>query len=698
MRGFCPACDAVVSPQSADNPRCPQCHRKIEPQDIESSSTVGSSPARSRAVVGVSVVVVVVAALVAAAWWSQREAELPAPEAAIEAVVSEQQPAKTWQQQFAVAGFQGQRAQTPDQISDELRATAAELSNGAAIVSLFNKHLGVGKLQRQPSDQRRRHSVVSAATLWPQVLAAKARPVHDIEVAWLTATVARARGDSARFVVDRGGVQTPLLLVRTRVVSRLADGTFLNPLNTNLVRPEPIDDATVAGWWLLLRAHVQRTRGEFSEARADIEVAEKLLGDRPIIAFTRGLVALAQGMTDKGLQQCESALARQEDALARLVLADVLAAMRQPFKAYQHVNKALAAKEPLAEAWVSKGLLGIERLSTLPQAQRGAESKKIAEAFSKALELDDDVAGARAGLAQLKIIEEDLLGAEKLLVEAVERHRDTNAALLLAQMWLASRKVADAATMLEKIDRLDDERVVQTLSKALVALGRKEDALKVVGDAQRRFPELLSLAFLRVDLLRQLGQTEAAISALEPLFDSKEADAAAIAQTQIYLQAKQPDKALQSIAKVARRKPTDKSVVTLLLLARLQAGHSDEASVVAKRALDDGVLSELELAGLYLEIDDSDRATAVLELALNRRKPSREVVAMLAMIYVARGDKDKAIALRETMVKNAGEQADEMKSLVDKAIAGAEAELARRTAEQGVASDVPKAETQEILP
>ncbi len=678
MHVFCPACDDQVEVTDTVAARCPVCHRRFASDELIEPEDMASNGPRSGAVrpVVLGAVVVAVIAIALITWLmvdgndrSSKAAD-PAAAGAVNAPL-----AGDWLSLFARAGHKTDKARPPGGVDPGLLKAATGLASDEALTGFLKERKGAGRLAQVPNDRRRDHPVIATEALWRSIEAGKAAPVHAIEAAWLSMAAARARGLEAQFVVDRSGVQTPLLLARTRVAVRTSAGQLLNPLGVEIGKAEVVSDRLMALWWVLLRAHASRSGGDFASTHADLALAARIEPDEAAIQFARGVVTMDQGLLDKGLETCEAALAKRDDGLARLFLADVLAAMQKPFKASGHVDKALKAPNPLPEAWVSKGLLQAGRVATLPEAQKAAALDEAVKSFEKALSLLPSVPGARAGLAQVRLLQQDQTAAEKLLREAVQTYGDVDAALLLVELLQGTKRGAEVAPMLRKLDRLDDERLVQSLARALVLQGDKKGALDVAEEAWKRQPANRAHALLRADLLRQVGRVGDAITALEPLRTGEDSERMTLLQAQLYLQDDKVATAIERLESLSKGASPTREVLLLLLVARVQAGDATALNKFTKRLLDNGLLTELDVAGVFLETGDAERAQTVLEQAVAKPAPAQEAAVMLAMVYVASGRKKDALALRERMVTAAGAGGAALGTKIDEAIASAEQEM-----------------------
>ena len=591
-----------------------------------------------------------------------------------------------WQLRWDQLGLAGTLAERPDADDPVVAITAKKAGDAAGIAALLKQHATAGELRALPSTQVRRHPVRGAGALLAALADGNAKPAHDIEVAWLAAALLRKLDKPVQFITESAGVQTPVLLSRARVGVR-SEGVDIVPLGDPLKAPQVLPEDHAVGWWLIQKAYVQRAGRNFAAAHS-LLAAARALGAEAAADYARGVVEMDQGVFDKGLQRCVRALAVQDDPMARLFLADVLNQVERPFKAWEQVDAVLKKHPELAEAHASKGILEAARVATLPEQDKAAALDKAAVSLRKALQLDPAVAGARAGLAQVLLLKGQNEEAEKLLVEAVEKHRDYAAASILGELW---RNPAQADALIAKLAPLNDGelRVAMALAGAHAARSDLAGALAAVETAHKASPDDPDLGLLRADLLRQNGKTAEAIAALEGLRKAAPDGQVALLQAQLLMQTQKVDDAIAILAPIAKRKPA-KDNMLLLLMAYAQAGKAMEMEATIGKALDKGLMTPVEVAGALIELGDADNAVTLLEKSL-QAKPSTDAAQMLAMILTASGKRKEAEAMRDRVAAKAGELAGPIREAVNEAIQGAEAELKAMAAEDASAGEPKKA-------
>ena len=677
MNAFCPSCDKNVEVKDLTE-RCPQCHRAV----IGGPQAPAPAGNKRRTLIVAAVAVAAVGAGVA--WWSCGCCCDKKPAAAA-AGAGAAASAESLSARLTKAGLSGDAAIAPGPADEAIKKAVAALKDGPALATYVKTLVGPGKLQLQPTTQRRAHPALATAKLFAEVVAGKAQPVHPVEAAFLVAALAQAHGETVTFLTDGAGVQSPLLLSKTRVAVKLADGTVIEPFATGaLQKPQPLALEQVAAWWLVVRAHAERMSFDFKATNADLAAADAIWPNHAIVAFARGVAQLDQGLIDQGLPACEAALAKEDDALARLSLVQMALQLDQPVKAWTLAEQVLKAQPDLAEAHLAVGVLNLQRSVTAPDAQKPGLLTEAKKELEKAKQLDPKVVGVNAALAQLLIQQKDMDGAEKLLQEAAAG-KDQDAALLLSEIQRSKGESAAALKTLQDAgSTVDDERVAVAMAQNQMALKKTEDATATVDAALKANPSSRQLMMVRAELLRTAGKLDEAAAALKPLTESgPDAERARLLQAQLYLQNRDVDKALAILEPAHHAKPEDRETLMLLLIGYAVGEKGDKADALAAAAIEKKLLTVMDVVGVWLQVQQPTRAQKLLEgIMEGKDAPDPEQVALLAMLYTASGKKDEGLKLRDRMAKKAGDKGAAIKAAVDKGLAAAEAEMAQMKAAQ----------------
>ncbi len=673
MKKFCPSCDAVVEVADVPTPRCSVCHKAV----IDTPATEDPDPKRrwtQPLVVGA--VALVLAALVVG--WQLQRAKVP--EAASPAKLAPPVVSADWMATWKTTELKGDRAVAPGIADAALAQYAKAAPNAQALVRQLFALAKPGGLQKVSLSTRRKHPVQPTAELWQAVTAGKAKPVHPIEAAWLLRAMLQARGEMASFVTESAGVQTPLMLSRTRLALKLADGTIAEVGAAQPMQaPKPVSDAQAAAWWLVVRANVLRLHGDFKLVYEDLGAAQLVSPGLPAADFVKGVAQLDQKMDESGVAACEAALLKAEDPLARLFLAEIAVGQDQPVKALQRCDEALKAAPAMPEALVTKAMILLQRVPTLPVDQRDATTIDVGKLLDQALQANPAPSGARAAKAQWLIHKDDMAAAETLLQAGVKDHRELESALMLVEVYNSRQQFTEAAAVFGQAEAsLEDERVVTAWVMALVNAKQPAKAMEIIDKAIALAPTSTTVGLLRAQLLAEAGKIKESIAALEPLKAGPEGDQIAGLQAQLLLQDGQADQAVQLLQAVLTKRPTDKKLVLLQIVALARAKQLELADKVAAKALADKIALPMELVEVWLQSQHMERAQKLLEQEVAVDKPDPKAAATLAVVYVMQDKKPQALALRDKTAKQLGEHGEEFRKAIDEAIAAAEAEKANR--------------------
>ncbi|MSQ84452.1 MAG: tetratricopeptide repeat protein [Myxococcales bacterium] len=684
MNRFCPTCDTTVDVAvDADGvaAKCPRCQNPV----LQAAEAV-AEPAPACGTKGVVYVALGLVAAAVVAGWYWRSSAVPTTTRAV--TTTAPATAQDWAAKLKSAELKAERAIPPGTADAAMVQAAKAAVDAAALVKTLRGLEKAGGIQKISLGQRRKHAVGSSAQLWQSAVAGQSQPVHPIEAAWLWRAMLQAHGSESSFVTETAGVHTPLMLSRTRLALRLANGTLIEPFSVTgiepfatvaLKQPRAVSDGEAMAMWLILRANVERLRGEFAAAYQDLNAADAVFPAYATTLFVRGVAQLDQRMHEQGLASCEAALAKQQDPLARLFLAEVAMAQEQPVKALQRCDEALAASPNLPEALVTKALVLIQRLQSLTEEQREATGVEISRLLELALKADPVPAGARAAKAQLLLIQKQDQVAENFLRQAVKDHKELEAALMLAEVYRSKKRSAEAAQVLQGVNApLDDARVVMTWVQALMEDGKPDNALELLEKAIVLAPDNRTIALLRAQLLAESGKIKESIAALEGLQTGEDGDQIASLQAQLLLQDNQMDRAAAILVKLRVKKPADKKIALLLVVVWARGDKLAQADQLAAQLVADKVVIPMELAEIWLQARQMTRAVALLEKELAVDPPDPKAAATLAVMYVMQGRKADALALRDKAAPKLGDKADEFRKAVDEAIAAAEDEKKQR--------------------
>lgn len=598
--------------------------------------------------------------------------------------------AEVWRARWSAAKLKPGRDVLPD--GPDTAFAALQLKSLDAVRAKLEGLQKAGALVLADPRARRRHEVLTAGAL----LAAsegKAPPtVHPIEAAWLMLALARRVDVGCGIVEVQGAVPTPLMLTRQRYAIRCGEATLTLDGKPLVGATRPLEMAEAAATFLVVRGHVARARGVFDAAQADLVAADSIVPGLPAARFARGVLQVEQGVTEMGEIACTGAVEAADDPMARLFLADVYTATAKPFKAFEMVDAVSKRWPKLAEGHVAQGMLVAGRVETAPDAQKETLIAEARAAFSRALELDPAVGGAEAGLAQLDLIAGDREAAIAKLRAAVTRSKDLDAAALLAQILLNDQDAQGAVAALREVDRRDEERWWMLLVQALASTGDGDSALREAEAASAAFPASKQLVVLRAQLLRQLERVEEAANLMRPLAQDPgpgpEGASFAAMAAELLLQVGDLDGAIAGLRTSLARDPAQKEAAMLLIAALGRAGKVQERDLEIAKLIGSGTSHE-EIATLMLEVGDAQTAESVLEAGVQAAKleepAGQRLVTLLAMLYVASGRKPEALTLKTSVVAKVGgaetPAGAALIKVIDDAIAGAEAELAKMAQE-----------------
>jgi Flp pilus assembly protein TadD len=520
--------------------------------------------------------------------------------------------------------------------------------------------------------------------------------VRPVELAWLGYVACRAAGLEPSFAM-LGSDPSPLLGRRSPLVARCAGALlFSPPVAGPGAAPTDVDVRQAAVLWLLEAAAVARGAAQPTAVDRFLAVAGVLRPGGPRIAYHRAIAAVASavgsggedGEVQAGLDAASAAIAQRPDPWAQLLVADLLVALDRPVDAWAAVGAVLESAPKLPDALVARGNLQAQRADSAPQAMRAALRAAAKADFEAALEGDADVAGARTGLASLAFAAGDRDAANATLQAAVEGARlDVDAARLLAAMRTEAGDAQAAEAVLARHADIGGPRVARARVEAALATGDAQAALARLAEASERWPQDVELAMQRSDVLRGLGRTDDALAALDGvraegsiarqiammqadlhIGEGRGADAVTLLEPLV--EGPTPPAGSEAAAQRSRAE-------LMLVVALLQAGRGEACDERWKAAVDEGRFGAVDLAGVFLQLDEGQRALDALRFELRPGRPVEvETALMLGVLLTASDDKAGAEAARDELAGRLPE--DARASFVadfDAAIAAAQEEL-----------------------
>ena len=101
-------------------------------------------------------------------------------------------------------------------------------------------------------------------------------------------------------------------------------------------------------------------------------------------------------------------------------------------------------------------------------------------------------------------------------------------------------------------------------------------------------------------------------------------------QAHLDLQGHDIDKALAILEPAQRAKPQDRETLMLLLIAYAVGEKTDKADALATTAQATKLLTPMDIAGVWLQVQQPERAQKLLEVQMETGAPDPEQVALLA--------------------------------------------------------------------
>lgn len=287
------------------------------------------------------------------------------------------------------------------------------------------------------------------------------------------------------------------------------------------------------------------------------------------------------------------------------------------------------------EAWLAHGDL-------LLQVQRDRDG--AAAAYAKALTLRADLPQAHAALIALQLARQDLQAARaqlEAMKKALPKHPQTR--LLEAQLAYTGGDYKQARTLVQAVLQAAPENVLALHLAGVteLKLGATPQAENYLAAALKHAPGYVPSRRALAQLYLQTRQPAKALQALKPLLEAESPDPAVLsAAAQAHLQAGDTQAADQLFARVAQLKPTDAKVRAALALSQAGRNGGDAAlgELQSIAAEDKGTAVDMALISARLSRKDFDGALKAIA-ALQAKQPASPIPANLrGRVLLARRD------------------------------------------------------------
>jgi tetratricopeptide (TPR) repeat protein len=471
-----------------------------------------------------------------------------------------------------------------------------------------------------------------------------------------------------------------------------------------------------------------RTNNAAAGLRELVRAADLLPGDADLQVKV-GTIMLAAGRFEDARARADAALkARPQHVGAHVLRGNALAGLKDFDAGLAEMEHAIAAAPGSATTYTSLGAL---------QYRRG-DSEKAEEAFKKALELEPSSLNSRLTYAQFLMTTERRDEAEAQLKAAwtadqksslvnrilavfyiaagrsheAEPHLaqlasddDPQAQLSLAQLYLATRRVKEATTLLTALAAREatseSTSDAATLLLAQIAFGRNDraHAYSIVQQLLEKRPDNVRALIARAGFLLADKKTTDAVEAATraTAADPSSADAfSTLAAARMAL--RQLDEAKLAYSEVLKLRPRDVRAQVALAELNLATGKVDEARQFAERATQnapDALLSRAAVAKTSLAARDLARAESEIAKLMVDYPKAAIVHTLDGMLRLAQNDLAAAERAFSTAAQLGPASADAVAGLVSVDLAAGRTASARRRADE-IASN-PAVTTEGLL-
>ncbi len=341
----------------------------------------------------------------------------------------------------------------------------------------------------------------------------------SLEISRLALVIAQIEAPTS-LAIDTEARYAKVSLEHRRLVL-LSETEALNPF-TGEKRPRASTDTPHSGAALRatergLEAVALLRQGQTAQAAESARKALDLNATDSALQVLQGQIQVESGQTSFGTATLEGIVKRIPDAWTHYQLGLAEMAAERLFKAFKSFTQATALDPTLADAWVARANLQIQRLEWMP-ADRHERAIEDARNWLKTAE-ELDPRGLEVGLlrAQFHMLEGSMAAASQALKDLATSQPDAvEPRLILGQLALQEARFPDAAAQLElaRATHPDHPEVLHLLALALLSDAQWTQGITVLEHLLSVRPDDPEVRVHLAQALQESGQNDRAQTVL----------------------------------------------------------------------------------------------------------------------------------------------------------------------------------------
>ena len=397
------------------------------------------------------------------------------------------------------------------------------------------------------------------------------------EISRLALAIAQTRGPASLAISHDARYAKVSLEHRDLVV--LSENTALDPL-TGATRPRDPSDAPLSGDALRatelgMQAIAELRTGHPGRAAETVRRAREIHESDLALQLLQGQIQVESDQATFGAATIADIVTRAPNAWSHYQLGMAEMAAERLFKAHQAFAQATSLDPTLAEAWVARANLQIQRLEWMPQQRRESATADAHTWLDRAMELDPN--GLEVGLlqAQFHMLEGDMEAATATLVRLSKSHSDAvEPRLILGQLALQEARFSDARSHLAaaRTANPDHPEILHLLALAHLSDTQWTEGIAVLEHLLTLRPDDVEVRVHLAQALQESGQNLQARAMLAQQVERFPADRQApLLLAQLALNAGDSADALGHAREAIRRtESVDARVLEMVILATLE--------------------------------------------------------------------------------------------------------------------------------